>query len=106
MEIIDYLGKLLRSNSMYIAIGIVATTITIYGVYLKRLVKNTTKNMNFFLRFAIYVFVFAFVVGFFSAQAVNFLNKLSVGLSNLHLVLGVALIFAMLSLLAKNEKQI
>jgi len=106
MEIIDYLGKLLRSNSMYIAIGIVATTITIYGVYLKRFVKNTTKNMNFFFRFIIYVFVFAFVVGFFSAQAVNLLDNLSTGLSNLHLVLGVVLVFALLSLLAKNEKQI
>ncbi|MCL2844936.1 MAG: DUF3392 domain-containing protein [Chitinivibrionia bacterium] len=106
MEIIDALGKLFRSNSMYIAIGIVATTIAIYGIYIKRLVKDITKKMNFFFRFIVYVFIFAFVVGFMSAQTINFLDGLSGKLSNLHLVLGVISIFALLSLLAKNEKQI
>jgi len=106
MEIIDYLGRLIRANSMYVSIGIVATVITIYGVYLKKLVKNITKKMNIFFRFLVYVFVFAFFVGFLSAQAVNFVNKLSVGLSNLHLILGVILIFMLLSFLAKSEKQI
>ena len=106
MEIIDFFGNLFRSNSMYVAIGIVATSLAIYGGHLKQLVKNITKKMNFFFRFVVYVFFFAFIIGFFSAQSVNYLNKLFANISNLHLVIGVISVFALLSLLAKNEKQI
>ena len=106
MDVVDFIAKFFRSNSVYVAIAIVATTLSIYGVYLKKGLKGMTKKMNFLIRFMIYVFVYAFGLGFLSAQAVILINNLLGGLSNVHLVLAVAIVFLLLSLLAKSENQI
>ena len=107
MEIVDIIAKFLRTNNaFYVAIAIIATTLSIYGVYLKKWLKNATKKLNFILRFIVYVFVFAFGLGFLSAQAVRVIAGLLVGLSNAHIVLAVTLTFLILCILAKNENQI
>ena len=106
MEFVNFLAKFLHSNLIYVAIAIVATTLAIYGVYLKKALKNITKKMNFLIRFVVYVFVYAFGLGFLSAQVVILIQKLLGGLNNLHLVLAVGLVFLLLCVSAKNEKQI
>jgi len=106
MQIVDYIGNFLRSNLMYVAIGIVATTLTVFGIHIQRALKNLTKNMNFLIRFAIYVFVFAFGIGFLSAPTVKFMAGQLGGLSNLHLVLAVVVVFLLLCVSAKSQRQI
>jgi hypothetical protein len=106
MEFVNFLAKFLRENSIYVAIAIVATTLAIYGIYLKKLLKNITKKMNFLLRFIIYVFVYAFGLGFLSAKTVKFIESSLSGLNNTYLVLAVSFVFLLLCLSAKNEKQI
>lgn len=106
MEFVNLLAKFLRTNLFYVAVALVATTLAIYGVYLKRALKNMTRKMNFLLRYVIYVFVYAFGLGFLTAQVVIFIEKLLGGLNNTYLVLAVVFAFLLLCLLARNEKQI
>ena len=106
MQFVEFISKFLSDNSMYVAIAMVATTLSIYGVYLKKILKSMTKKMNFLIRFIIYVFVYAFGLGFLSAQVVILIKNLLDGLSDIHLILAVALVFLLLCVLAKNEKQI
>jgi hypothetical protein len=106
MWIVEFIAGFLRSNSMSVAIAIVATTFAVFGVYLLRVLKNTTKKMNFLIRFLIYVFVYAFGIGLLSALIVKFIAWRLGGLSSLHLVLAVGLVFLLLCLSAKIQKQI
>jgi len=106
MQVIDYIADFLRSNSMYVAIAIITTTLTIFGVHLQRALKNLTRTMNFLIRFAIYIFVFAFGIGFLSALIVKFLSGQFGHLNNLHLVLAVVVVFLLLCISAKSQKQI
>jgi hypothetical protein len=106
MEFVEFIGKFLRDNLIYVAVAIVATTISIYGVYLKKAIKSMTKKMNFLFRFIVYVFVYAFGLGFLSTQAVILIAKALGGLNNAYLVLAVSLVFLLLCFLAKNENQI
>lgn len=106
MEILDILAAFLRKNIMFVSISIVTTTVAIYGGYIKKALKSVTKKMNFILRFAAYVFVYAFVVGFFSTQAVIFLTRTLGGLADAYLLLITLCIFTALCFMAKSEKQI
>ena len=107
MELVNFLAKFLHDNLIYIAVALVATTFAIYGVYLKKILKNITKKMNVLFRFVIYVFVYAFGLGFLATQAVMLIAKLLNGLKYpIHLVVAVVLAFLLLCILAKNEKQI
>jgi|GEM_PF-1761814 len=106
MEFVNFLAKFLRENLIYVAVALVATTLAIYGVYLKKTLKKITKKMNVLFRFVIYVFVYAFGLGFLVAQAVMLIAKLLGGLNSAYLVLVVVLAFLLLCFLAKNENQI
>jgi hypothetical protein len=106
MEILNVFANFLRKNIVYVAVSMLATSLAIYGIYIKKGLKAATKKMNFFLRFAVYVFVYAFLLPFLSAQAVMLIAKLLNGLNNGYLVLVVVLTFLVLCILAKNEKQI
>ena len=57
---IDYTANFLRTNILYVAIVIVATTFAVFGVYLLKALKSVTRKMNFLIRFLIYLFVYAF----------------------------------------------
>jgi len=107
MEFVYFLAKFLRENLIYVAVALVATTLSIYGVYIKKALKKITKKMNVLFRFVIYVFVYAFGLGFLVAQAVMLIAKLLKGLRDpVHLVVAVVLAFLLLCFLAKNENQI
>ena len=106
MRIVDYIAGFLRSNSLSVAIAIVSTTLAVFGGYLLRALKSMTKKMNFLIRFLIYVFVYAFGIGFLSALIVKFIAGRLGGFNNLHLVLAVGLVFLLLCLSAKIQRQI
>jgi len=106
MKFVDFLAKFLRENLIYVAVALVATALAIYGVYLKKTLKNITKKMNFLFRFVIYVFVYAFGLGFLAAQLVKLIEKSLGGLNNVYLVAAVVIAFLLLCLLARNENQI
>jgi K+ transporter len=106
MRVVEFIAGFLRSNSLSVAVAIVATTLAVFGVYLLRVLKSVTKTMNFLIRFMIYVLVYAFGIGFLSALAVKFIAGRLGGLNSLHLVLAVGLVFLVLCLSAKIQKQI
>ena len=101
---IDYTANFLRSNMMYVAIGIVTTTFAVFGVYLLKALKSITRKMNFMIRFLIYIFVYAFGIGLLSALIVIFVAGRLGNLNNLHLVLTVGLVFLLLGISAKIQK--
>ena len=106
MQVIDYVTNFLRANLMYVAIGIVATTFAVFGVHLLRALKNMTRKMNFLVRFLIYIVVYAFGIGLLSALTVKLITVWLGSLNNLHLVLAIGLVFLMLGISAKFQKQI
>ena len=71
---IDYTANFLRSNIMYVTIGIVATTFAVFGVYILKALKSMTRKMNFLIRVLIYVFLYAFGIGILSALIVKFVS--------------------------------
>ena len=106
MQIIEYTANVLRSYLMYVAIGIVATTFAIFGVYLLKALKNMTKKMNFLIRFIIYVLVYMFGIGLVSALVVKLITGWLGGLNSLHLVIAVSLVFLLLCISAKLQKHV
>ena len=103
---IDYTANFLRSNLMYIAIGMVATAFAVFGVYLLKALKSMTRKMNFLIRLLIYILVYAFGIGLLSALTVKFIAGRLASLNNLHLVLAIGLVFLLLGISAKIQKQI
>ena len=103
---IDYAAGFLRSNLIYVAIGIIATAFAVFGIYLLKALKSMTRKMNFLIRFLIYFFVYAFGIGILSALIVKFITARLGNLSNLHLVLAVCLVFLLLGISAKLQKRI
>ena len=106
MQIIEFIADFLRSNSTYAAVAMVTTTLAVFGVYLQKALKRMTKKMNFLIRFGVYVFVYAFGIGFLAALAVKFISGWLGGLNNLHLVSAVGLVFLLLCISAKSQRQI
>ena len=103
---IGYAASFLRSNLIYVAIGMVATAFAVFGVYLLKALKNMTRKMNFLIRFLIYIFVYAFGIGFLSALIVKFVAWWLGSLNNLNLALAVGLVFLLLGISAKLQKRI
>jgi len=105
MQVVDYTANFLRSNLMYVAIGMVGTTFAVFGGYLLKALKNMTKKMNFLIRFLIYFFVYAFGIGLLSALIVKVITVWLGNLNSLHLVLTVCLVFFLLCISAKIQRQ-
>jgi len=103
---IDYAAGFLRSNLIYVAIGIIATAFAVFGIYLLKALKSMTRKMNFLIRFLIYIFVYAFGIGLLSALIVKFVTWWLGSLNNLNLVLAVSLVFLLLGISAKLQKRI
>ena len=103
---IDYTANFLRSNMMYVAVGIVATTFAVFGVYILKALKSLTRKMNFLIRFLIYIFVYAFGIGLLSLLMVKVIAGRLGNLNNLHLVLAIGLVFLLLGISAKIQKQL
>ena len=103
---IDFAANFLRSNLLYVAIGIVATAFTVFGVYLLKALKSMTRKMNFLIRFLIYIFVYAFGIGLLSVLIVKLVAWWLGSLNNLNLVLAVGLVFLLLGISAKLQKRI
>ena len=55
-QMIDYAAGFLRSNLMYVAIGIIATAFAVFGFYLLKALKSMTRKMNFLIRLLIYIY--------------------------------------------------
>jgi len=47
MDILSICADFLRKNVMFVAVAMITTTLAIYGIYIKKMVKNMTKNLNF-----------------------------------------------------------
>ncbi|MDR0304682.1 MAG: DUF3392 domain-containing protein [Chitinispirillales bacterium] len=106
VQILDYVANWLRSHTVSVSVAIVTTTIAIYGIYIGKAAKKITHNMNVIIRFAVYVFVYAFGIGFLSTYAVRYITKLLNNLDNAWLVTVICLVFSLLIYLANDEKQI
>jgi hypothetical protein len=106
IQIVDFIASLLRQNAMSIAVAIVTTTIAIYGSRISKTVKKITHKMNVVIRFAVYVLVYAFAIGFLSTHTVRFITKMLTQLNNVWLIAATCLIFSLLIFLATDEKQI
>jgi len=103
---IDYAASFLRSNLIYVSIGMVATAFAVFGVYLLKALKSMTRKMNFLICFLIYIFVYTFGIGLLSALIVKFIAGRLGSLNNLHLVLAVGLVFLLLGISAKLQKRV
>ena len=103
---IDYTAGFLRSNLIYVAIGMIATAFAVFGIYLLKALKSMTRKMNFLIRFLIYFFVYAFGIGLLSALIAKFVAGRLGSFSNLNLVLAVGLVFLLLGISAKLQKRI
>lgn len=106
MRIIDHIADFFRSNSMYVATGIITTFFAVFGGYLLRTLKNMTKKMNFLVRFLIYFFVYALGIGILSALIVKLIAGLLCSFNNLYLVLAVCLVFLLLCISARIQKHV
>ena len=62
--------------------------------------------MNFLIRFLVYLFVYAFGIGLLSVLIVKLITGLLGSLNNLHLVVAVGLVFLLLGIAAKIQKQV
>jgi uncharacterized membrane protein (DUF373 family) len=91
---------------LYVTVGIVTTTFAVFGIYLLKALKSLTRKMNFLIRFLIYIFVYAFGIGLLSVLIVKLIAALLGNLNNLHLVLAVGLVFLLLGIAAKIQKQV
>jgi len=94
----------LRLHSVSISVGLISTILTIYGETINQYARKLTQKLPFLGRFAFFVILCGAGYGFISSQAVRFLRRFLMNLTDIHLILTIIIAFLVLGFLAKSSK--
>lgn len=106
MKLLYSLDKLLIEHLSTICMGVVATLLVLYGYKMNHLFKRITKDLNFFVRYILFVFFCAFGYTFVSAFLIQTLRGAFLDLTSMWRLGAVVGVFLVLAFLARMENEV
>ncbi|MDG5814003.1 DUF3392 family protein [Chitinispirillales bacterium ANBcel5] len=106
MDPIHFFSSFIRGHLQEICFGITAVTLMLSGRPVNSVVKKFTHNLNWFLRYCVYIVLCTVGYGFLSKVLYKGLWHWFANLNNTSLVLWVTSIYLVLAYLAKAQKEI
>ena len=105
-DLVRHSALFIHQNIQEVCFSITSIVMVLLGPYINSFVKRTTKKLNSFLRYLIFILLCSAGYGALSQILYKGLRLWMVGLANLVLIVAVVIIFLALALLAKQQREI
>lgn len=106
MKVLYSIDKLMVEHLSSICMGVVATLLVLYGYKVNHLFKRITKDLNFFVRYFLFVGFCAFGYTFLSTFMIRTLRGAFLDLSSMWRLGAIVGVFLVLAFLARMENEV
>lgn len=100
------IANFMRAHLPSISVGLVSTTLVIYGANINGFFRKLTRKIGVLWRFILFVLLCSLGYGFVSSQAVKWINHNLRTLPDWQLLVAIGGSFLLLAFLAKQGKEI